>query len=134
MQLVNTYRARGASCGSYGNFGPTAPLSWSSYLVSSAARHSTDMAKNDFGSHTGSDGSDMFTRIKEAGYSPLAWAGENIAGGSSYSTAQSMVSAWMGSPVHCQAIMSPRFKDVGAACVKNSSGMPLWTMDLAAQN
>jgi uncharacterized protein YkwD len=68
MQRINAYRARGATCGSYGSFAPTSALTWNDPLQSAAARHSSDMASHNFFSHTGSDGSNAGTRITQAGY------------------------------------------------------------------
>jgi uncharacterized protein YkwD len=131
MQRINAYRARGATCGSYGSFAPTTALTWNDTLQSAAARHSKDMASKNFFSHTGSDGSDAGTRITQAGYNWRTW-GENIAAG--YGTVQAVVDGWMASPGHCANLMNPAFKHVGVACVSNSASTyrMYWTMDLAA--
>lgn len=131
LQRINAYRAKGASCGSYGSFGPTTALAWNDVLQGVAARHSKDMASKNFFSHTGSDGSSPGTRITQAGYSWSTW-GENIAAG--YGTVQAVVDGWMASPGHCANLMRPAFKHVGVACVSNSASTykKYWTMDLAA--
>jgi uncharacterized protein YkwD len=78
-----------------------------------------------------SHGSDFATRITDAGF---VWsqAGENIATG--FTTARSVVNAWMGSTGHCQNILSPSFSDVGTGVGRNpvgraSSGGAAWTQD-----
>ncbi|NML18467.1 CAP domain-containing protein [Azohydromonas sp. G-1-1-14] len=131
MQRINAYRARGASCGSYGSFAPTTALTWNDPLQSAAARHSKDMASKNFFSHTGSDGSSAGTRITQAGYSWRTW-GENIAAGQT--SVQQVVDGWMASPGHCANLMKPAFRHVGVACVSNSASTyrMYWTMDLAA--
>jgi uncharacterized protein YkwD len=131
MQRINAYRARGASCGSYGSFGPTTALAWNDLLQSAATRHSKDMAGKNFFSHTGSDGSSAGTRITQAGYAWSTW-GENIAAG--YGTVQAVVDGWMASPGHCANLMKPAFRHVGVACVNNSTSTykKYWTLDLAA--
>jgi uncharacterized protein YkwD len=130
LQIINSYRAKGASCGSAGTYGPTSPLSWNSALIAAATRHTEDMVKNNFVSHIGSDGSDPGLRMIQAGYL-LTWWGENIFVGPA--TAQTAVAWWMGSPGHCANIMNPRYKDVGLACVRGtaSNAWPsYWTMDV----
>lgn len=131
MQRINAYRARGASCGSYGSFAPTTALAWNDLLQIAAARHSRDMAGRNFFSHTGSDGSSAGTRITQAGYAWRTW-GENIAAGQG--TVQAVVDGWMASPGHCANLMKPAFRHVGVACVANSASTyrRYWTMDLAA--
>jgi uncharacterized protein YkwD len=130
MQRINAYRARGATCGSYGSFAPTTALAWNDLLQSAAARHSSDMASHNFFSHTGSDGSNAGTRITQAGYAWRTW-GENI--GAGYATVQAVVDSWMASPGHCANLMKPAFRHVGVACVSNnaSSYHLYWTLALA---
>lgn len=130
MQRINAYRARGATCGSYGSFAPATALAWNDKLQGAAARHCADMAGKNFFSHTGSDGSSAGTRITQAGYAWSAW-GENIAAGQS--TVQQVVDGWMASPGHCANLMKPSFRHVGVACVSNSASTyrRYWTLDLA---
>ena len=132
LQRINAYRAKGASCGAYGNFAPAPALAWNTALITAATSHALDMARNDLASHTGSDGSDGGQRMSAAGYAWSTW-GENIGWG--FGSVQAMVDWWMASPVHCANIMKPQFKDVGMACVKGTSTdtwSTYWTMDLAA--
>jgi uncharacterized protein YkwD len=78
-------------------------------LTNAAQGHSTDMALNDFFSHTGSDGSSPGTRATRVGYS---WSlGENIAAGQS--TPQHAVQDWMNSPGHRANILNCSFSDTG---------------------
>ncbi len=100
VQLVNQERAR-AGC---------APLAIHSALVRAALEHSTDMALNDFLSHTGSDGSQPWDRMTRAGYN-WSQAGENIAAG--YSSPESVVQGWMNSPGHRGNILNCAFRDTG---------------------
>jgi uncharacterized protein YkwD len=132
LQRLNAYRAKGAFCGAYGTKAPTTPLAWDTGLIASTARHSYDMQKKNFTSHTGSDGSTPPLRMTQAGYS-WSWWGENIGWG--FGTTQQMVDWWMSSAVHCANIMNPKFKHVGLACVKGTSSnrwRTYWTMDLGA--
>ena len=82
-------------------------------------------------SHTGSDGSDMGTRIQRQGYYPFTTWGENVAYW--YPTLQAVMDGWMTSPGHCRNIMFSAFKDVGMAVAYTPSGTPYWTQDFAAQ-
>ena len=100
-----------------------------------AARHSSDMAINNFFSHTGSDGTTLRQRVPAAGYNYAA-AGENIAGG------QSSVNevffnpggeGWMSSTSgHCEVIMSAVYVNVGVSCKSNpaSTHNYYWTLEL----
>lgn len=130
LRLTNNYRATGRNCGS--TFYPaTKPLGWDAMLKKAANRHSHDMERNNFFSHTGSDGSSMSDRISDAGYH-WSWAGENIAAG--YDTVASVMDGWIKSPGHCANIMSSHYKDIGVACVPSTRAdySSYWTMDLAA--
>jgi uncharacterized protein YkwD len=130
LKLTNQYRATGRNCGSTW-YPASKPLTWDTLLKRAAGRHSRDMAKNNFFSHTGSDGSSMGERISDAGYSWSA-AGENIAAG--YDTVASVMAGWINSPGHCANIMSARYKDIGVVCVPSTTADydAYWTMDLAA--
>src|SRR5262245_6628791 len=82
------------------------PLARAPELDLAARRHTEDMARGDFLSHTGSDGSSPATRIRAAGY-PALTSGENAAAG--YSTAESVVAGWMQSPAHRANILGAAF-------------------------
>lgn len=130
MARVNQWRASGANCGSEGNFGPAAALTWNNLLAQAATGHSQDMVAHNFFSHTGSNGSSLADRITAAGYS---WSsvGENIAAGQT--TVNQVVDGWIASPGHCANIMNPAFVHVGVACVPGTSSTTYrtyWTMDL----
>jgi uncharacterized protein YkwD len=100
IELVNQERA---------NNGCPA-LAKNTALMNAAQGHSTDMALNDFVSHTGSDGSSPGTRATRAGYNWSAW-GENIAAG--YSSPESVVQGWMDSPGHRANILNCGYRDTG---------------------
>ncbi len=50
------------------------PLTYNETLAQAAQAHANDCAQRGRGSHTGSDGSDIKTRILRAGYDPASWA------------------------------------------------------------
>lgn len=88
-----------------------------SRLRSAALVHATDMACNDFFSHTGSDGSSPAERVSAQGYS---WSsvGENIyAGSGSYGSPSSAFQGWMNSPGHRANILSSSFTQIGVGYV-----------------
>lgn len=129
LNRVNQARAAGRSCGTT-YYGPAPALSWNTNLFNAAGAHSTDMAANNYFSHTSLDGRNAGQRITGAGYGWSAY-GENIAAGQT--SVQSVVDGWLASPGHCANIMNPGYADIGTACVTSStSNYPTyWTMDLA---
>jgi uncharacterized protein YkwD len=113
LDAHNAARAQARSCGA-DNFAAAAPLEWSCTLAEASAGHSSDMATNNFFSHTGSDGSSAGQRISNLGYQWRLW-GENIAAG--YQTVDSVMQGWLDSPGHCRNIMNPGATELGAALV-----------------
>ncbi|MDX1666471.1 MAG: CAP domain-containing protein [Saprospiraceae bacterium] len=111
LEAVNHLRSEGCYCGSKW-MGPVASLSWNDKLERAATRHVIDMERNDFFSHTGSDGSSSAQRVNDSGYRWRA-VGENIAWG--YSSVQKVVVGWKNSPGHCRNIMDPGYTEMGAA-------------------
>jgi uncharacterized protein YkwD len=81
--------------------------------------------------HSFSHGSDFGARISATGFD---WSqiGENIADG--YQTPAGAVRAWMASTGHCQNILSPEFREVGAGFDDGSAAGGFqdgtWTLDL----
>ncbi|MBC7006485.1 CAP domain-containing protein [Photobacterium sp. BZF1] len=114
---VNQARAEEQNCG--GQIMPAVPaLTWDYDLESAAYSHSSDMANNNFMSHTGSDGSTPQDRIEATGYSWSTWA-ENVAAGQKDINA--VMTSWMNSPGHCKNIMNGSVTEMGASFVENSS-------------
>jgi hypothetical protein len=86
-----------------------APLTVDTRLTSAAQGHATDMAVNNYFSHTSLDGRTFDVRIRNAGYpSP---GGENIAKGQTSPSA--VVTAWMNSTGHRANILNCSFKTIG---------------------
>ena len=86
--------------------------------------HSADMAKNDYFSHTGRDGSSFVDRLARAGYPKEGAAGENIAYG--YGTAQAVVTGWMNSEGHRRNILNCSAKSTGVGLAYRGN-TPYWT-------
>lgn len=129
LQQINAARATARSCGVTA-LPATAPLAWNDRLFSAAARHSRDMATNNYFSHTGLDGRTASQRVAAEGYA-WSWVGENIAAGQSSVT--SVMSGWLASAGHCANIMRAEYRDVGVSCVQRSGSTygTYWTMTLA---
>ncbi|MCC2691634.1 CAP domain-containing protein [Nodularia sp. LEGE 04288] len=79
IQLVNQARSQGRVCGNQ-RFGAARSLSANGSLTCAAQVHSSDMARNRTMSHTGSNGSSVGDRIRQAGYKWRTY-GENVAAG-----------------------------------------------------
>lgn len=103
------------------------PLRLHSQLNAAAQAHSNDMARHNFLSHTGSDGSSPFDRIKQYGYN-FRWAGENIASG--YSSPRDVMQGWMSSSGHRANILNPNFRDIGIGYARGNQ--PYWTQTFGA--
>ena len=116
LDLVNEARARPRNCGSQA-FAAARPVRLKTILHGVATGHAEDMARYNYFSHTGRDGSSVAERASSAGY---AWRaiGENIAAGQMQ--ADAAVQGWLKSPGHCANIMSPAYTEMGAAFAVNS--------------
>lgn len=108
---VNHLRIRGCKCGENW-MPPVKPLKWNTVLESASQRQADDMFQHKRMSHVGSDGSDVATRVTEAGYEWSA-VGENIANG--YENEAAVVAAWQKSPGHCKNIMKAAYTEMGVA-------------------
>lgn len=105
-----------------------APLTVSPQLTSAAAAHSQDMAKNNFFSHTGSDGSTPWDRIRRTGYT-YSTAAENIAAG--YRTAEQVVQGWYNSEGHRRNMLNCNLREIGVAYADGGSFGRYWTQVFA---
>lgn len=128
LARVNAYRAAGAVCGGV-SYPAVGAVAWDAQLQQAATVHATDMAQNNFFSHTGSDGSTLRQRVPAAGYN-YSTAGENIAAGQT--SVQDVVDGWMNSPSHCANTMKAEFRDVGVSCMSSAASTygVYWTLEL----
>lgn len=115
LNMINTYRSTGCTCGT-DKMPAVAKLIWNDKLGVSANKHTSDMASNNYFSHTSKDGRTMSDRINAVGY---LWSalGENIANGQT--TEKQVMESWINSPGHCANIMNGSYTDVGFARVQN---------------
>ncbi|MFL6605329.1 MAG: CAP domain-containing protein [Steroidobacteraceae bacterium] len=126
LELTNQARSHARRCGAEA-FPAAPPLALGPpALERAAADHSQEMANHDYMDHTGRDSSSPADRVTRAGYK---WSsiGENLASG--VMTAEAVVNGWVGSPHHCENLMSPRFTEMSVAYAVNlkSSGGIYWT-------
>jgi len=126
LELTNQARSHARRCGAE-PFPAAAPLSLAPPALERAAvEHSRDMANHSYLDHTGRDGTTPADRVTRAGYKWKA-IGENLASG--IMTPEEAVSGWVGSPHHCENLMSSRFTEMTVAYAVNpsSSGGIYWT-------
>lgn len=88
-----------------------------------AQKHSEDMAARRFMSHTGSDGSSPFQRMKRVGYQ-YSLAGENVA--ADHRSVSEVMSGWMASPGHRSNILGG-YTQVGFGVATDATGKIYWT-------
>ncbi len=87
-----------------------APLKLSSQLTRAAQSHAVDMARNNYFSHTGLNGSSIGDRSKSTGYK-YRLVGENLAAGKT--TPEATIRQWMNSSGHRANILNGRFTEIG---------------------
>jgi uncharacterized protein YkwD len=131
VTIVNAHRAAGAVCGTT-TFGPAPALVMDSRLRAAARLHSTDMATQNYFSHTSLDGRTFSQRMSETGFNGAKPWGENIAAG--YVSPAAMMAGLMSSPGHCSNIMNPAYRAIGVgyAFGAGSSYGHYWTQNFAA--
>ena len=112
LELVNRARATPRLCGAKA-FKAARPVRWNAVLAEASRLHAADMARHNYFSHGGRDGSDPGQRVERAGYRYRA-IGENIAAGGQMQ-AEEAVAGWITSPGHCVNLMNPAFTEMGAA-------------------
>jgi uncharacterized protein YkwD len=116
LDLVNQARATPRYCGNRA-FTAARPVRWNDSLAEASRLHSEDMARYNYFSHSGRDGSDPAQRVERAGYRYRS-TGENIAGGQM--KPEDAVAGWIKSPDHCANLMNPAFTEMGAAFAVDS--------------
>jgi uncharacterized protein YkwD len=92
-------------------------------LSKAAERHAQDMAKKDFRSHTGSDGSSVGQRVRKAGYK-WCHVSENITWGRG--SLRDAIAAWDASAGHKTNMLRRKPREYGVAGVDG-----IWVMVFA---
>jgi uncharacterized protein YkwD len=118
LDLVNLTRAVPRNCGERA-FGAAPPVRWNDTLAAASRLHAEDMARHNYISHSGRDGSSPAQRVERAGYR-YRNTGENIAGGARMQ-ADDAVAGWIKSPGHCANLMNPAYTEMGAAFAVNAA-------------
>ncbi|MEM8743531.1 MAG: CAP domain-containing protein [Pseudomonadota bacterium] len=117
--MINRYRAsRGLQ-----------PLKMERKLTRAAQNHSSDLARVDKISHTGTDGSNPWNRVKRTGYKPML-AAENVgAGQMSFSE---VLQGWKDSPGHNKNLLLADATHMGIALKTNPNSryQTFWTLVL----
>jgi uncharacterized protein YkwD len=112
-----------------------APLTLDNKLSAAALVHSIDMACNDLVSHSGSDGSSWYDRVKAQGFANYTTTRENIYVGNPAfgGDAQGAFTWWMNSKIHHDNILFPTATSIGVgyAFTSNSSYGGYYTLELA---
>lgn len=93
-------------------------------LVEAARYRSSDMAANNYFSHTAPDGTTVFDLLDAWGV-PYGWAGENLAR-NNYPDGEAVSVALrelMASPPHRDNILNPNYSRVGVGYARDGSGM-----------
>ncbi len=103
-----------------------ATLRPSGVLARAAQRHACDNAARSSYSHTGSDGSDLSTRLRRAGYK-IRVATENTAIG--FDEPGRLVNFWMNSPGHRANILNPNTTEIGVGLA--AGARPAWVLNMA---
>ena len=117
LDLVNQARATPRNCGERA-FNAARPLRWNDTLAEASRLHAEDMARNNYFSHGGRDGSNPAQRVERAGYRYRS-TGENIAAGG-HMKPEDAVAGWIKSPGHCANLMNPAFAEMGVAFAVNA--------------
>jgi uncharacterized protein YkwD len=117
LDLVNRARATPRYCGSMA-FKAARPVRWNDSLAKASRLHAEDMARYNYFSHRGHDGSDPAQRVERAGYRYRS-TGENIAAGEQMKP-EDAVAGWIKSPGHCANLMNPAYSEMGVAFAVDS--------------
>ncbi len=129
LEPINKIRSKGIFCGNK-YYRTVKPVVWNNKLAEASLRHSIDMAENGFLSHKGSDGSNTGERLLDVGYKCTEYA-ENI--GQGYKSYEEAVRGWLKSKKHCENIMNPRLKEIGASYARGENLRTYWTLILGSQ-
>lgn len=109
---------------------PRKPLNTDFALANAAYAHSQDLSRMGKVGHTGSDGSDVRTRVQVRAGFPNASVGENAAGGQT--SAREVVFDWMCSAGHRENVMSCSYDSFGTGVVQGS--WPYWVQNFGCRS
>ncbi len=120
---INRVRLAGATC--LGRWHPSAsPLSREDSLGKAAQIHADDMRRRRYFSHVSLENQGPFQRIATSGYA-YSLAAEAIAGG--VAEPRKVVALWLKSGDSCDAMMNPKFRDLGLGLgLDKASPLRVW--------
>ncbi len=124
LTLINNYRAQNG----------LQPLALSTNLNRSSSWMAVDMAAKNYFSHTDSLGRSPSQRATDCGYP--SGAGENIAAGTVWDTAQEAFDAWRNSAGHNANMLNSSYKQIGIAryFLSGSTYSWYWVTDFGLVN
>jgi uncharacterized protein YkwD len=132
LRTLNEARAAGRPCpGSLDNgitAAPALPLVELPALACAAHETSADMARRGFFAHVNPDGQGPESRLGAHGFH--APSAEVLAWGQS--SPQEVAEAWLTSPDHCPAVLSPLYRAAGIGYTVGRAGKTMWTLVLGA--
>jgi len=100
-------------------------LTISDTLTAAAKWMSTDMAVENYFSHTSLDGRTPTQRMADAGYPAYTtWTGEDLAAG--YTSARDVLSGWINSPAHYAVLTNPVYRAIGVGRSFSTSSSYQW--------
>lgn len=102
-----------------------ARLAVSDTLTFAAKWMATDMAVQNYFSHTSLDGRNPQQRMADAGYPAYGtWTGEDLAAG--YSSAAQVLQGWISSPAHYAVLINPAYRAIGVGRAYGSASQYGW--------
>ena len=110
-------------------------LIWHEAAARVAREHSEDMHRHNFMRHRGSDGSDIRERLERGCIKNMRIWSSNIGGG--YLTPETVVQAWMDSPIYRPNILNREFTYIGVGYLErpedsNARFATYWTLKFLA--
>ena len=93
------------------------PLELDSKLARAAYHKANDMFLKQYWAHNAPDGTTPWEWLSKVDYK-YDYAGENLA--RNFSTADGIMTAWLGSPKHRDNVLGPNYEDVGFAVVSGT--------------
>ncbi|TCD28538.1 CAP domain-containing protein [Pedobacter psychrodurus] len=122
---LNQLREKGCTCGI--DIMPPAPrVTWNTALEKTAVLHAEDMQSRNYFSHITPEGIPAIQRSRAQGYTGTD-VGEVIA--KNFTSADTVMAAWIASESHCKAMMDTAYNEVGAG-----KAGTYWVMDLGRKN
>ena len=94
-------------------------------LERAAQAHSEDQAATSTMTHTGSDGSNLRTRVERNGYAGWRGIAENVAAGQP--DIATVMDSWMNSPGHRANLLNGSYTHVGVGRASDGNGANYWT-------